>query len=150
MDLKEKASYLMGLIEGAKIDLNKEENKILKALVGLTQEMAQKLCEIEKTCDDNSMLIDEIDEDLANIEKDVYKHGKTSCSHKNFKGHCNCEEEENYEEEDKNKEYLEESDYEVSCPSCKRVVELNDEIFENEDIICPECGEKIDFGFKEN
>lgn len=144
MDLKEKASYIMGLLEGSKLDFSKEDNKILKAVVDLLKEMAENVCEIEKKNDENSILIDELDEDLANVEQDLYNNREDygCCG----KGGCDCSHDgEEFEEKD-----VKDKNYEISCSECGRVVELNDEIFENEDIVCPDCGSKINFDFGGN
>ncbi len=153
MDLKEKASYVKGLLEGLNLDYKNENNKILKIMVDLFQEMVEKLQEIEDVSYENSALIDELDEDLANVEKDFYNkkdRNNSNCKHKGVKNKCSCsvsEEGEKVQSDDLN----EDVEYEISCPNCNRVVELTDEIFNSEEeIICPECGEKINFDFKDS
>ena len=47
-------------------------------------------------------------------------------------------------------DFEKEEPYEVSCSNCKRVFEIDEDVFKNDDIVCPECGEKISFEFKEN
>ena len=84
-------------------------------------------------------MIDELDEDLANVEEDIYNRKKMGCS-----GKCNGEDERILGEN-----FVKDGKYEVTCSNCGRIVELNDEIFEKEDIVCPECGSKIDFDFRE-
>lgn len=158
MDLKEKASYVKGLLEGLNLDYKNENNKILKIMVDLFQEMVEKLQEIEDVSYENSALIDELDEDLANVEKDFYNkkdRNNVNCKHKGVKNKCNCsasqeEENENFQNKIQSDDN-EDVEYEISCPNCSRVVELTDEIFNSEEeIICPECGEKINFDFKDS
>ena len=48
MDLKEKASYITGLLEGLKLDSKEDQNRVLKSVVSLLQEITEKLCELEK------------------------------------------------------------------------------------------------------
>ncbi len=148
MDIKEKASYIKGLFEGAKLNLDDDKNKILGHSLDLLQEIAEKLQKLDKVCYENAVLIDEIDEDLANIEKEFHKE-KCKNGHKKD---CDCKGkgDEKKDQELFEDEYEEEDKYEVSCPSCKRIVELNDEIFEKDDIFCPECGEKLNFNFKDD
>lgn len=144
MDLKEKASYIKGLLEGTGLDFSKEENKILKSVVDLLLEMSEKIYEIERKNDDNSALIDELDEDLANVEKDLYNGENVGCD-SHHKGFCSCNKknDEQIEKEMEEKEF-----YEISCQNCGRVIEIDDEIIEKEDIICPECGKIVNFDFK--
>lgn len=141
MDLKERASYIMGLLEGSKLDFSKEENKILKSLADLMQKTTEKIYELEQQNEENSILIDELDEDLANVEQDLYSGEDFGCCAKEG---CDCSHEEMHHEGEK------EENYEISCPECGRTVELNDDIFEKEDMVCPECGKKIEFDFDGN
>ena len=157
MDLKEKAAYLNGLLEGSSLDFKDEKNKLIKSAFSLIQEIAEKVTELDISCCENSELIDEIDQDLAEIEKSFYKnidYGK-----KNSLKECGCgkknKQKENFleivdESDFKNEEYFEKQPkYEISCSNCRRVLELEDEIFDDEEIFCPECGEKINFNFKD-
>lgn len=152
MDLKEKASYILGLMEGAKLDYSKEENNIVKNIAELLHNVALKVEEIKNICDENSALLDEIDEDLSNVEKDVYGCKNFSCKDDNNDfdqdaHNCRC----GVAKKDSNDEdFVGDGNYEVACPSCKRVIELDDEIFEKDEIVCPDCGEKINFDFKED
>ncbi len=153
MDLKEKASYVKGLLEGLNLDYKNESNKILKILVDIIQDMAEKVQEIESVSYENSALIDELDEDLANVEKNLYnENAKNNCKNKGNKSKCNCSSLEGHNQDNSYNDKLNEyAEYEISCPNCKRVVELTEELFngDEEDIICPECGEKINFEFKD-
>lgn len=142
MDLKEKASYIMGLLEGSKLDFSKEENKILKSLADLMQQATEKIYELEQQNEENSILIDELDEDLANVEQDLYSREDFGCCGKEG---CDCSHEEMSDDGSKKEE-----NYEISCPECGRVVEINEDIFKEEDLVCPECGKKIEFDFDGN
>ena len=153
MDLKEKASYVKGLLEGLNLDYKNENNKILKIMVDLFQEMAEKIQEIENVSYENSALLDELDEDLANVEKSYYNEkNKSHCKHKGHKNSCGCSSLEEFSNENFNNGNSDkEVEYEMSCPNCKRVIELTEEFFNDneEDIVCPECGEKINFELKD-
>ena len=87
MELKEKASYIIGLLEGSNLDFGKEKNKIIDLTLSLIKDMASKIEELESVCFENSALIDEIDRDLTEVEntiaKEEYKcHGE--CHKKNY------------------------------------------------------------------
>lgn len=157
MDLKEKAAYLNGLLEGSNLDFKDEKNKIIKSAFGLIQEIAEKVTELDIVCCENSELIDEIDQDLAEIEKSFYK--DINCDKKNVFKECKCDkkgkQKENFFEiaddsDFKDEEYFDkQAKYEICCSNCRRVLELEDEVFDEEEIFCPECGEKINFNFKD-
>lgn len=157
MDLKEKAAYLNGLLEGSNLDFKDEKNKIIKSAFNLIQEIAEKVTELDVTCCENSELIDEIDQDLAEIEKSFYKN--ISYDKKNGLKECKCGKKDKQKEDFleivndsdfKDERYFDKkAKYEICCSNCRRVLELEDEIFGEEEIFCPECGEKIDFDFKD-
>jgi polyhydroxyalkanoate synthesis regulator phasin len=59
MDIREKAAFLKGLIEGSDLQMGAKEKKILDSLVELMSDMAQQLTECD---DDLTELYDEVDE----------------------------------------------------------------------------------------
>ena len=150
MDLKEKASYIMGWLEGLKLDSNEDQNKILKSVVSLLQEMTEKISVLEKEVEENSALVDELDEDLANVEKDLYNNEKDICFKDHSDCHCEKKDDDDIFKNDRilGEEFEKNGKYEVSCTNCGRIIELDEGIFEKEDITCPECGFKVDFDFK--
>ena len=48
MTLSEKAAYLKGLMDGIKLDTEKDENRLLKAVVDLLQDMAPSVDDLEE------------------------------------------------------------------------------------------------------
>ena len=64
MTLNEKNAYVKGLAEGAGLNAETPEGKVLRALLDLTGEMARRIEELE---DDSAYMqdyLDEIDHDL--------------------------------------------------------------------------------------
>lgn len=165
MDLKEKASYIIGLLEGLNLDFGKEKNKLIDLTLSLIKDMASKIEELESICLDNAALIDELDQDLASVESDFVKSNsgcKTSCKNKIYGQYTlkNMRSKDSNEMQDMESfqdgehfgnedEYEKEDPYEVSCPNCSRVFEIDEEVFKKDDLYCPECGEKIEFDFKD-
>ena len=49
MTLSEKAAYLKGLMEGMKLDTEKDEGKMIAGIVDLLADMAQTVSDIEET-----------------------------------------------------------------------------------------------------
>lgn len=131
MNLTEKAAYIKGLIEGINLDDNKEETKILKSIVDLLEDVALSIKDLDNAFEEHSEIIDELDENLADVEDIVYG---CDCNDSDC-GCCGCDSE----------------IYKVSCPNCEQVIELNEGMFakdENE-ILCPNCGEKLEFSFED-
>lgn len=71
-DLKEKVSYLQGLVEGLDISDSTKEGKAIKVIAGILKEVAQAITDIALTQEDIQDYIDCIDDDLADLEENVY------------------------------------------------------------------------------
>ncbi len=128
MTLNEKVAYLKGLIEGLQIDEAKPENKIIKAMADIIDDIALTVTDLEDVVDSLDEYMEEIDEDLAAIEDIAY-------------------EDDEYDDEDEDDEDWEDEEdaefYEVMCPKCGEVVYLDDSIDPSE-ITCPNCYEEFD------
>ena len=72
MNLTEKISYIKGLAEGLNLDASKPEVKVINAIIDLLDEMAFSVSSVEDLYDELSAQVDEIDQDLADVESDVY------------------------------------------------------------------------------
>lgn len=113
-ELKNKISYLKGLADGLKIDKETKEGQILLAIIDAMDEMAIEVDELYN-------IVSDIDEDLTQIEDDVYG--------------------------DLDEEHPEDELFEVNCPNCDNIVIIDDEMLDSEKIICPNCKEEIEFEF---
>ena len=69
MTLSEKAAYLKGLMDGIKLDTEKDENRLLKAVVDLLQDMAVSIDDLEDNAIAVSDELDEIEENLDAIDE---------------------------------------------------------------------------------
>lgn len=130
MNLTEKIAYIKGLMEGMKLDENKDEVKVMGAMADLLEDLALTVSELEDCCDETTELIDVLDEDLGAVEELVY--GDDICE-------CGCHGDE---------ELFEEGElYEVACPTCGEVIALTEELLDEGEISCPSCGENLEFDF---
>ena len=68
MTISEKSAYLKGLMDGLKLDTEKDEGKMIAAIVDLLGDMAKRITDIEETTIAISDELDEIEEDLDAIE----------------------------------------------------------------------------------
>ena len=71
-DLKERVSYLQGLVEGLEISEATKEGKAIKVVAEVLKEMAQAIEELTESQDDLQDYVDSLDEDLADLEEEVY------------------------------------------------------------------------------
>ena len=72
MELKEKAAYLKGLVEGLGIDETTKEGKVIKAMSELLCEMAQAVDGIDEDVTQAYDQINDLSEELDDLEADLY------------------------------------------------------------------------------
>ena len=143
MTISEKSAYLKGLMDGMKLDVDSDEGKMIAAIVDLLGDMARKVSDIEETTIAISDELDEIEEDLDAIEDFI------------------MDDEDDYDEEDEldwdeDEECEEGFDfgdedttiYEVVC-ACGNVINFDEETLEEGSIVCPDCGEILEFSFED-
>ncbi len=134
MNLTEKVAYLKGLMEGLGIDETKPENKIIKAMADILDDMALSVSELSDEVDALDEYVEEIDEDLADIEEIAYEDDDDDDDE---------DYDEEYDDEDDDEDYDDSEFYETTCPHCGEVVYL-DESIDPTNIICPNCLKKFD------
>ena len=143
MTISEKSAYLKGLMDGLKLSTETDEGKMIAAIVELLGDVAKKVTDIEDTTIAISDELDEIEEDLDAIEDYI------------------MDEEDDYDdfddEWDDDEDYEEGFDfgdedstiYEVQC-ACGEVINFDEETLEEGSIICPNCGETLEFSFEDD
>ena len=146
MTISEKAAYLKGLMDGLDLDKEKAEGKMIAAIVELLGDVTKRVTDIEETTIAISDELDEIEEDLDAIEdyildeEDVYD-----------------DEWDDEDEWDEDEEYEEGFDfgdedstiYEVVC-ACGSVIAFDEETLEKGSMICPNCGETLEFSLEDD
>ena len=147
MTISEKAAYLKGLMDGLKLDTEAAEGKMISAIVDLLGDMSKKVTDIEDTTIAISDELDEIEEDLDAIEDFIME--------------LEEDEDDEWDEEDDewddDEEYEEGFDfgdedttiYEVVC-ACGNVIAFDEETLEKGSMICPDCGETLEFVMDED
>ena len=102
MTLTEKTAYIKGLVEGLELNADEKEVKVINAIIGLLDDMALTVSDLEESMNDMGNQLDEVDEDLYYLEQDFYD-----------------EDEDDGEDE----EY-----YEVTCPTCNETICVSEDI----------------------
>ena len=125
--LKEKVAYLKGLAEGMQVSNATNEGKLLKAIIDVLEDVAISVDDVEEVQEQLSEQLDEMDEDLAEIERLV------------FDEECDCEECEDDEEEEED-----ETVNEFDCPNCGESIVLEDAFVKKDSILCPHCHKEIE------
>ena len=149
MTISEKSAYLKGLMDGLQLDTEKAEGKMIAAIVDLLGDVTKRLSDVEETTIAISDELDEIEEDLDAIEDYILD-----------------EEDEDYDDyEDDDDDYFDEDDedseegfdfgdpdttvYEVEC-ACGNIIDFDEETLEKGSIVCPECGETLEFSLEDD
>lgn len=131
MDICEKIAYIKGLAEGLGLEETTKEGKILTAIIDLLGDITEEICDIEDGCDELMEQIDAVDEDLADLESFIYEDDEDECDC----DECDCED-------------CEDAVYEIECPACNDVIYLDEEMLEEEGMVCPNCGTELEFDFE--
>ena len=145
MTISEKSAYLKGLMDGLKLDTEKDEGKMISAIVDLLGDVTKRLKDVEETTIAISDELDEIEEDLDAIEDFI------------------LDEEDEWDEEDEDEDWDEDEDfeegfdfgdedstiYEVEC-ACGEIINFDEEVLEKGSMICPNCGETLEFSFEDD
>jgi len=130
--LKERVAYLKGLAEGMQISDSTNEGKLLKAVIDVLDDIALAVEDVEEVQEQLSEQIDNIDEDLAEIERIIFDEDECDCD-------CDCEDEDD-----------DISFKEFDCPYCNEKISIDQDIINEEDstIECPSCHKKIEIDWE--
>jgi len=141
MSLIESAAYLKGLADGMELDESKKENKLLKSIIDVINDIAISIDELEGSTANIESELDEVAEELLSIEHAIDRDCDTydddyddweddcDCDDCDCDGTCDCE------------EYY----YSVVCGNCGDEITVDESIIELGKIQCPNCGEELEF-----
>ena len=139
MTLTEKVAYLKGLMEGLNTD-----DKVIGLIADILSDMAGEIQGMQDDMEEISEVVDTIDEDLGELEKDFYDidEDECGCGHHHYDDCCDDD-----DDEDDDEELFDDDDelYEVTCPTCHDTICLNEAMIEDGSITSPNCGELLEF-----
>ena len=151
MTISEKAAYLKGLMDGLNLDTEKAEGKMIAAIVDLMGDVTRRLADVEETTIAISDELDEIEEDLDAIEDYILDEDEDDDED------WDDEDDDDYDFDDEDEDMEEGFDfgdpdttiYEVEC-ACGSIINFDEETLEEGSIVCPECGETLEFSFEDD
>ena len=155
MTISEKSAYLKGLMDGLKLDTETNEGKMIAAIVDLLGDMSKRMVDIEDTTIAISDELDEIEEDLDAIEDFIMDedddYDDWDEDYEDDDDYYDPEEDEEEDDEEEPEEGFDFGDedttiYEVEC-ACGNVIDFDEEVLESGSIVCPKCGETLEFSF---
>ena len=151
MTISEKAAYLKGLMDGLNLDTEKAEGKMIAAIVDLMGDVTRRLADVEETTIAISDELDEIEEDLDAIEDYILDEDEDD----DYEDWDDDDDDYDFDDEDEDMdEGFDFGDpdttiYEVEC-ACGSIINFDEETLEEGSIVCPECGETLEFSFEDD
>ncbi|MCL6479445.1 MAG: AraC family transcriptional regulator [Peptococcaceae bacterium] len=121
-DLKARVAYLQGLSTGMDISSESKEGRVLNGIIEVLDEFAQSFRELEEAQGQLEDYLESLDEDLFQLEKDIYKDSAEDPAADD-------------------RDYLE-----VECPRCGEAVCFDSDVLDDEDAVevtCPNCDEVV-------
>ena len=151
MTISEKSAYLKGLMDGLNLNTETNEGKMIAAIVDLLGDVTRRLTDVEETTIAISDELDEIEEDLDAIEDFILDEDE-------YDDDEDWDDEEDDEDDwdDEDEDYEEGFDfgdpdttiYEVEC-ACGSIINFDEETLEEGSIVCPNCGETLEFSLED-
>ena len=163
MTISEKSAYLKGLMDGLKLDTETNEGKMIAAIVDLLGDMSKRMVDIEDTTIAISDELDEIEEDLDAIEDFIMDEDDDE----DWDDEYEDDEDDYYDPAEDDEDPEEDADdaeepqegfdfgdedstiYEVEC-ACGNIIDFDEEVLESGSIVCPNCGETLEFTFDDD
>ena len=123
--LTDKVSYLKGLADGMKLNMDKDANKLIMEILGALGEFAEEMQVMADAHDELNEYVESIDDDLADLEETLF-------------GDEDEVDDEDGEDED------DDAIITYACPECGHEIEFRaDDVDLSEDYLCPACGMPI-------
>ena len=133
MEITEKVAYLKGLMEGMELDTGKKEGKLLAAIIDVLDDIALELVDMQEAQEELGDGLDAVSDDLEDVEDLLFGEDE--------------DEEDLLDEDDLLED--EENCYATTCPTCEETIYFDGSVLEDGEVICPNCGEKLEFNLEE-
>ena len=140
-EIKKRISYVQGLAEGMNLNNETKEGRVINEILTIMADMAEDIEEVMYTQAELEEYVENIDQDLNDLEDDVYEEEED-------------DDDDEHETYDDVTEYYEDDDFdldsnnyiEMECPNCQEEVYFESEILDDDDVVevmCPSCDEVI-------
>ena len=129
--LTDKISYLQGMAEGMKLNPDEGANRLIQGILDVLGEIGTSFDALAEAHGELSEYVDSIDEDLADLEADLYDEEDADDAYEG-------DEDDDEEDIDLNGALL------YECPHCHETVEPDPEELDlEEEHPCPVCGQEL-------
>ena len=123
--LTDRISYLQGLAEGMKLNPEKDSHRLILGILDVLGDVGESFEALAESHGELSDYVESIDEDLADLEADLY-----------------ADEDEDVATDGDDGEF--ESTIEYECPHCGAMIRIDpDDVDFDEETACPECGKDL-------
>ena len=123
--LTDRISFLQGLAEGMKLNPDKDSHRLILGILEVLGEVGESFEALAESHGELSDYVESIDEDLADLEADLYD-----------------DENEDVAKKETDDEF--EGVIEYECPHCGAKIEIDpDEVDFDEEALCPQCGKEL-------
>lgn len=139
MTLLERIAYINGLKDGLKLDESKDEVKVINAMLEALTELSKAVTCVADVVDDVVEQVSDLEENLSDLEYAVYDDEDCDCCCDDDDCDCDCDD---YCDCDDENVF-----YEVTCPTCGKEINVEEEILLCGETECPGCGEVLEFDF---
>jgi len=131
MEYLEKVAYLRGLMEGLSLDPQSKEGKLFAAVADTLSSVAQALERLDDGSEAMSSALEDLADEVGELGDEIIEIQDT------------------LEELDGLIDELNQEDddvlYEIKCPSCAHEIVLNEDMLDQGEMACPQCGEELEF-----
>lgn len=133
--LSDRISYLQGLAEGMKLNVEKDSNRLIVDILDVLGDVSEAIDALGDAHQELSEYVESIDEDLADLESELYDDDDEDA-------YVDDEDDDEYDDDEADDEDDEVITYE--CPHCGQQVEIDaaDVDFDAE-AKCPGCGKEL-------
>ncbi|KAB3537374.1 hypothetical protein F8154_03530 [Alkaliphilus pronyensis] len=125
--LYEKVAYLKGLADGLELKGSSKEGKLLLSVIDILEDYADAIVEISQEQDDLSEYVEALDEDLMDVEDELFEED-------------DYDDYDDYDDDEDDVEFAE-----VECPYCGDELYVDEDLLEEEEVevACPKCNRTI-------
>ena len=139
MSIRNRVTYLKGLAEGLNLGSDTKEEKLLRVVIEVLEEISVELQalaeEVESLDEDVNILVEDM-QDLEDMYFDDDEEASESSACCALPPLANAK---SGGSNDKKPQF-----YEVECPSCQSEITIDEDVLRGGSIECPNCGELLE------
>jgi len=139
-DLQTKLGYLRGLMQGLGVNEETKEGQVINQVVMILNELVDQVQEIREDHEELFSYVEAIDEDLAILEDSIENQQANMGNHNRELAAYD------YGEDIYSSDEGYEIGFAVECPECREEVTIDEDVLEDEEaleVLCPSCGRVV-------